>query len=79
MLVYSVEMSLRETIELWKNGVKKAEDNQPADAIKLFLDISEPGARIYFNVANMYISLGNSIEAEKVRLTISNTPSFLHP
>ena len=60
-------MSLKEMIEFWKKGVQEAEQGRHSEAIKSFLDMPEPGARIYFNIANMYVSLGNIEEAEKVK------------
>lgn len=59
-------MSLRETIELWKEGVEKAGKGLHREAVDIFLSIPEPGARIYFNVANMCLSLNNVVESEKV-------------
>ena len=60
-------MSLKETIEFWKKGVDEAEKGRHSEAIKSFMDMPEPGSRIYFNVANMYVSLGSIEEAEEVR------------
>ena len=59
-------MSLRETIELWKDGVEKAEKGLHREAVDVFLSIPEPGARIYFNVANMCLSLNSIVESAKV-------------
>lgn len=59
-------MALREMIEIWKEGVEKAEKNQHNAAIETFLDMPEPGARIYFNVASLYLRLGNLNAAEEV-------------
>uniref|UniRef100_A0A1X7TTC9 Uncharacterized protein n=1 Tax=Amphimedon queenslandica TaxID=400682 RepID=A0A1X7TTC9_AMPQE len=58
-------MSLKEMIEFWKKGVDEAQQGRHSEAIKSFLDMPEPGARIYFNIANMYVCLGNIEEAEK--------------
>lgn len=56
-------------IEFWKKGADEAQQGRHSEAIKSFLDMPEPGARIYFNIANMYVCLGNIEEAEKVRKT----------
>ncbi len=60
-------MSLKDTIELWKTGAEKADAGQYQEAIDAFLEMPEPGARIYFNVASMYLRLGRLDEAERVR------------
>lgn len=59
-------MSLKQMIEFWKEGVELGEKEQFDDAIKKFLDMPEPGSRIYFNIANMYLRLGKLSEAEEV-------------
>ena len=61
-------MSLKEMIEHWKTGVEMASRNQYTAAIESFLGMQEPGARIYFNVASMYLRLGNLPDAEEVRI-----------
>ena len=60
-------MSLKDTIEMWKIGVEKAEAGQYQEAIEAFLGMPEPGARIYFNVSSMYLRMGRLDEAERVR------------
>lgn len=60
-------MSLKDTIELWKSGAEKAEAGRYQEAIETFLDMPEPGARIYFNVSSMYLRMGRLDEAEAVR------------
>lgn len=62
----SCTMSLKEMIAHWKEGVEKASKNQYTAAIEAFLGMQEPGARIYFNVASMYLRLGNLPSAEEV-------------
>lgn len=59
-------MSLRETIELWKDGVENAEKEHYAAAMECFHAIPEPGARIYFNMANVYLEQGDLLQAETV-------------
>ena len=59
-------MSLKETIEFWKSGIVKAEEGKYAEAIEAFLTMPEPGSRIYFNIASMYLRLGDLAAAEDV-------------
>lgn len=61
-------MSLKQMIEYWKAGVELGEKEQYQEAIRKFLDMPEPGARIHFNIANMYLRLGKLVEAEEVFL-----------
>ena len=58
-------------IEHWKTGVEMASRNQYTAAIEAFLSMQEPGARIYFNAASMYLRLGNLPDAEEVRISFS--------
>ncbi len=60
-------MSLKDTIELWKSGAEKAGAGQYSEAVDAFLEMPEPGSRIYFNVSSMYLRMGRLHEAEKVR------------
>lgn len=66
-------------IEYWKAGVELGENEQYHEAIRKFLDMPEPGARIYFNVANMYLRLGKLIEAEEVISTTVIHDNSLYP
>lgn len=59
-------MSLKEYVEQWQEGSKLGEEGRYQEAIRVFLDMQEPGARIYFNAASMYLRLGNLDEAELV-------------
>jgi len=59
-------MSLKETIEQWQSGVEKAEMGRYEEAVDCFTEMSEPGARIYFNIASMFLRLGNLEDAERV-------------
>ena len=61
-------MSLKETIEFWKSGIVKAEQGKWTEAIEAFLTMPEPGSRIYFNIASMYLRLGDLAAAEDVSL-----------
>ena len=44
----------------------KAEQGKWAEAIEAFLTMPEPGSRIYFNIASMYLRLGDLAAAEDV-------------
>lgn len=64
-------MSLKETIEFWRGGVLKAEQGKWTEAIETFLMMPEPGSRIYFNIASMYLRLGDLAAAEDVSFDFS--------
>ncbi len=59
-------MSLRQMIEFWKEGVELGEKDRYEEAIRKFLDMPEPGSRIYFNIASMYLRLGKLEDAKEV-------------
>lgn len=61
-------MSLKDTIEQWHAGVEKAEAGHYEEAIDCFTEMPEPGARIYFNIASMFLRLGNLEDAERVKI-----------
>ena len=63
-------MSLKDTIEQWQAGVEKAEAGHYEEAIDCFTEMPEPGARIYFNIASMFLRLGNLADAERVKKKI---------
>ena len=63
-------MSLKDTIEQWQAGVEKAEAGHYEEAIDCFTEMPEPGARIYFNIASMFLRLGNLEDAERVKKII---------
>ncbi|XP_033732264.1 neutrophil cytosol factor 2-like [Pecten maximus] len=46
-------MALKETISVWYDGVKAFEDGDFAGALDTFLSISDPSARILFNIARV--------------------------
>lgn len=67
-------MSLKEYVEQWQEGSKLGEEGRYQEAIDMFFSMQEPGARIFFNAASMYLRLGNLDEAGKVgvvRLDVS--------
>ncbi len=59
-------MSLKDTIEHWTGGIAHAEAGQYAEAIDRWTEMSEPGAKIYFNMASMFLKLGDLQNAERV-------------
>lgn len=59
-------MSLKETIEAWNAGIAHAMAGQYSDAVDRWTEMSEPGAKIYYNIASMFIKLGNLDEAQSV-------------
>jgi hypothetical protein len=61
-------MSLKDTIEQWSEGVDLALGGKAREAIAVWTAMQEPGARIYFNIASMYMLLGSIDNAEKVSL-----------
>ena len=62
-------MSLKDTIEQWAAGIDLAESGQYEEAIDRWTSMPEPGARIYFNVASMFLKLGDLENAERVFYT----------
>ena len=63
-------MSLKDTIEQWAAGIALAEAGQFEEAIDKWTSMSEPGARIYFNVASMFLKLGDLENAERVKYVL---------
>lgn len=62
-------MSLKDTIVQWSQGVDKALDGRFEEAIEVWSGMQEPGARIYFNIASMYILLGDLENAGRVSVS----------
>lgn len=60
-------MSLKETIEQWNAGILHAEAGQYEEAVDRWTEMPEPGAKIYYNIASMFLKLGNLPDAERVR------------
>ena len=63
-------MSLKDTIEQWNTGVGHAEAGQYEDAVDRWTEMPEPGAKIYYNIASMFLKLGNLADAERVSLVL---------
>ena len=59
-------MSLKEVIEIWKDGAELAVAGKYREAVDCFMEMPEPGSRIYFNIASMFFRLGNLEDAERV-------------
>lgn len=62
------KMSLKDTIVQWSEGVDLALSGKSKEAIAVWSAMQEPGARIYFSIASMYVVLGSIENAEKVSL-----------
>ncbi len=61
-------MSLKDTIEQWSTGIAYAEAGQYDEAVDTWTEMAEPGAKIYFNVASMFLKLGDLENAERVSI-----------
>lgn len=61
-------MSLKDEVAAWQKGVDRAAEAKYDEAIACFSEMAEPGARIFFNIASMYLKLGDLKNAKKVRL-----------
>lgn len=61
-------MSLKDEVAAWQKGVDRAAEDKYDEAIACFTEIAEPGARIFFNIASMYLKLGDLKNAKKVCL-----------
>ena len=59
-------MSLKDFIVQWSDGVDKALEGKFDGALDIWTAIQEPGARIYFNIASMYLLLGKLDNAHRV-------------
>lgn len=62
-------MSMKENLIYWAEAVERAENKDNAGAIEKFSCITEPWARIYYNMAAIYLRLKNIGKAETVRNT----------
>lgn len=58
-------MSLKDEVAAWQKGVDKAAEGKYDEAIACFAEMAEPGARIFFNIASMYLKLGDLRSAKK--------------
>jgi len=58
---------MKENIMYWAEGVERAESGDNARALERFAYITEPFARIFYNMAAIHLRLGNINQAEKVR------------
>ncbi|KAL5483803.1 hypothetical protein EMCRGX_G020218 [Ephydatia muelleri] len=58
-------MSLKDEVAAWQKGVDRAAEAKYDEAIACFSEMAEPGARIFFNIASMYLKLGDLKNAKK--------------
>ena len=63
-------MSMKENLVFWAEGVEKADKGDNAGALEHFSYITEPFARIYYNMAAIQLRQGNINQAEKVNRRI---------
>ncbi|XP_064396169.1 neutrophil cytosol factor 2-like isoform X2 [Halichondria panicea] len=68
-------MSLKDTIEQWSAGIAYAEAGQYDEAVDKWTEMAEPGAKIHFNVASMFLKLGDLENAERnLELSVKKDP-----
>ncbi|XP_038045651.1 uncharacterized protein LOC119720162 isoform X2 [Patiria miniata] len=60
----------KDTISMWNEGVVMFEHGQVGPALDHLLRITEPPAKILFNIGMLHLKLGNVYEAEKVFKTV---------
>ena len=59
-------MSMKENLAFWAEAIEKAENKDNAGALERFSYITEPFARIYYNMAAIYLRQKNISQAEFV-------------
>ena len=64
--VLSLNMALKDTIILWNNAVNLYLAEEFEEAIKMFKQIENPNARIFYNIAFSYLQLNRLEDALKV-------------
>ena len=62
-------MSMKENLMFWAEAVERADDKDNPGALERFSFITEPSARIYYNMAAIYLRQRNINQAETVRST----------
>lgn len=60
-------MSMKENILYWAEAIERAQSKDNVGAIENFSFITEPSARIYYNMAAIFLRQKNITKAEKVR------------
>jgi len=58
---------MKENLVYWAEAVEKADNKDNSGALESFSYITEPSARIYYNMAAIYLRQRNIHQAEKVR------------
>ena len=59
-------MSMKENLVYWAEAVERADNKDNIGALERFSYITEPSARIYYNMAAIYLRQRNIDQAEKV-------------
>ena len=67
MLCELFDMSMKENLIFWTEAIDRADDKDNAGALERFSFITEPSARIYYNMAAIYLRQRNISQAEMVR------------
>ncbi|XP_006025435.1 neutrophil cytosol factor 2 isoform X1 [Alligator sinensis] len=58
-------MSLAETIQLWHDGVRAADQKDWRAALEAFASVQNPSSKLCFNIGSIHLILGNLAEAEQ--------------
>ncbi|XP_019386517.1 PREDICTED: neutrophil cytosol factor 2 isoform X2 [Crocodylus porosus] len=58
-------MSLVETIQLWHDGVRAADQKDWRAALEAFTSVQNPSSKLCFNIGSIHLILGNLAEAEQ--------------
>ena len=61
------DMSMKENLIFWAEAIERADDKDNSGALERFSFITEPSARIYYNMAAIYLRQRNIHQAETVR------------
>lgn len=61
-------MSMKENLIYWAEAIERAENKDNSGALEKFSHITDPSARIYYNMAAIYLRQKNISKAEMVRL-----------
>lgn len=58
---------MKENLTYWAEGIEKAEEKDNSGALERFSYITDPSARIFYNMAAIYLRQRNINQAETVR------------
>jgi len=72
-------MALKEMISSWDDGVKSYESGDYSTALGYFQSISEPSAKIYFNLSCVSAKLGRIRDSIKVTIPRGINPLYRLP